>query len=102
MCAGQEQGALLGDEIKLISPDILNAETIRRCSKMPAELSGAAFQRFMAQLFRQWPSQPGLPRPPDTFPGAPSHLLQGWLAAHLTFGHAGGGKPQHIADFAHR
>jgi IS5 family transposase len=32
-------GALLADEMKLIGSDILDAETIWRCSKMPAELS---------------------------------------------------------------
>ena len=58
-----------------------------------------ALQLFVRQPFRQRPGQAGTPRPPDAFPGGRrAHPEAG---GDLAFGHAGGGQPQHVADFAH-
>jgi hypothetical protein len=48
---------------------------------------------------RQRPAQAGTPRPPQALPGGGrAHPKAG---GDLAFGHAGGGQPQHVADFAH-
>ncbi len=52
---------------------------------------------FVAQLFRQRPSEAGTPRPPDAFPD--SRRAHSEAGSNLAFGHASGRQPQHVADF---